>query len=516
MSHEIRTPLNAVLGVARIGMREDKGRKSFDLWQRVSGAGEHLLGVINDILDYSKIESGKFSVELAPFQLRRTIAAIVDAVSDIAVQKGLQFVTENDPALPEWVLGDAQRLQQILLNLVSNGIKFTENGTVRLRVVCDGDDVRFVVSDTGIGMNAAHIDRLFRPFEQADTSFTRRYGGTGLGLVISRDLVQMMGGEIAVQSELGAGSAFSVRLPLPAVDAPMQDSVDAAQAAGSRLKGVRILAAEDVDANRFILEDLLDYEGAVVTFAHDGQQAVDLVAEKGASAFDVVLMDVQMPVMDGYEATRRIASAAPQLPVIGLTAHALDEARQHCHAAGMKAHVAKPVDADALVGTILEFVQPQAAANGASPANAIAYPQAQQSPHEAASDVEEPIDWEALTARFSRREAFVTKLVDKAIESVKEKPGKLREAASADDYESLAFVAHALKGVAGNLMANGVFEMAKSTEMSARAGEPGAIESAHELAGKIDELLVALERRSSFLHQQQQASAESVGEAGNG
>ncbi len=513
MSHEIRTPLNAVLGVARIGMREDKGRKSFDLWQRVSGAGEHLLGVINDILDYSKIESGKFSVELAPFQLRRTIDSIVDAVSDIAAQKGLQFVTERDPVLPEWVLGDAQRLQQILLNLVSNGIKFTEQGTVSLRVICEGDDVKLVVSDTGIGMNAAHIDRLFKPFEQADTSFTRRYGGTGLGLVISRDLVQMMGGEIKVKSELGAGSTFSVRLPLPEVDAPMQDPADAARDVGSRLNGVRILAAEDVEANRFILEDLLDCEGAVVTFAHDGQQAVDLLTEKGASAFDVVLMDVQMPVMDGYEATCRIASAAPQLPVIGLTAHALDEARQHCHAAGMKAHVAKPVDADALVGAILEFVQPP---EGAGSAIAIAQPEGERSLSRHPADAEEPVDWAALTARFNRREAFVAKLVDKAIESVREKPGKLREAASVDDYESLAFVAHALKGVAGNLMANGVFEMAKSTEMAARAGEPGAIESAHELAGKIDELLAALERRSSLLHQHRQASAAVVGEVGNG
>lgn len=506
MSHEIRTPLNAVLGMARIGIREDQGRNTLALWQRVLGSGEHLLGVINDILDYSKIEAGKFSIESRPFQLTAAVNAAVEAIGGMAKQKGLAMHVDIGPGLPAWVQGDAQRLQQILLNLMSNAVKFTEHGRVGLHVGNTAHAIELVVSDSGTGMSEDQVSRLFQPFEQADTSTTRRYGGTGLGLVITRDLVTMMGGTIGVDSRLGEGSVFTVRLPLPPADAPATSGRDIESEAGGRLEGIRVLAAEDVEANRFVLDNLLQYEGAKAVFAYDGQHAVDLIQEKGVTAFDVVLMDIQMPVVDGYEATRRILSLAPDLPIIGLTAHALEDARRECLTAGMLAHVTKPVDPDELVETILTNV----GGADASPLQnrkdtARAYrPESQSESGEQANSGSEDgddgfVDWAALMERFNRREGFIGRLIDKALLSIREKPGKLRAAADAADLETLVFVAHSMKGIAGNLMANSIFESSRTTEGLARSGDAEALESARRLAVEIESLIHELEQHVAGL-----------------
>jgi CheY-like chemotaxis protein len=231
-------------------------------------------------------------------------------------------------------------------------------------VAREGDDIFFKVIDTGIGMSQEQIARLFNPFEQADSSTTRKYGGTGLGLAISRSLAKMMGGEIAVESAPGAGSAFTLRLPLPAVAPGNEAYTDKTAATGPRLTQLRVLAAEDVEVNQIILEDMLVHEGAHVVFADNGQQALERLGEAGVTAFDVVLMDVQMPVMDGHEATRRIRKMAPELPVIGLTAHALAEERRKCLAVGMVDQVTKPIDIDTLVNIIRKHVSWQTKENG--------------------------------------------------------------------------------------------------------------------------------------------------------
>ncbi|MGO9445298.1 MAG: ATP-binding protein, partial [Thiobacillaceae bacterium] len=209
MSHEIRTPLNAVLGFAQIGQRDSKEYDSQKGFHRILDAGQLLLGIINDILDFSKIEAGKFSCESRPFQLSPVMAVAASFVAEAAKHKGLGYVVDAASDLPEWVLGDAQRLQQILVNLLSNAVKFTRQGEVRLRVARDGDDIYFKVIDTGIGMSAEQVSRLFNPFQQGDSSTTRKYGGTGLGLAISWKLAQMMGGAITVESAPGMGSAFT-------------------------------------------------------------------------------------------------------------------------------------------------------------------------------------------------------------------------------------------------------------------------------------------------------------------
>jgi signal transduction histidine kinase len=356
MSHEIRTPLTAVLGLAKMGMRENRGEEPEETFDQIVKSGQHLLNVINDILDFSKIEAGMLIIESRPLQIIPAVEEAIGMVSEQAEDKGLALSVNFEQALPAWIAGDEMRLRQILLNLLSNAVKFTPRGSVSLSVTCSDGMLQFSVSDTGIGMSEEAVDRLFTPFEQADSSTTRKYGGTGLGLAICCNLARLMKGKITAESKVGTGSVFSLNLPLLPV-APQPDPHSAfSEPKGPMLKGLTILAAEDVEMNRVILEDLLDQEGAKAIFAENGQQALDRLEKQGASSFDAVLMDLQMPVMDGFEATRRILERAPGLPIIGLTAHALAEERKKCLAAGMVDHVTKPIDPDILIAAIRKHV----------------------------------------------------------------------------------------------------------------------------------------------------------------
>jgi signal transduction histidine kinase len=354
MSHELRTPLNAVIGLAQIGYRESVARGAIDnYYPRIQKTGQHLLGVVNDVLDFSKIEAGKLVIEARPFELSGVIEASLEMIEQTANQKGLALHTQGPESAPGWVIGDAKRLQQVLVNLLANATKFTESGDVRLTIEREQDQYRFCVADTGIGLSPAQLSRLFSPFEQADGSTTRRFGGTGLGLVICRNLARQMGGDVSVRSELGKGSEFCVSVPLPAAQAPRpSDETDAIS--GARLNGIRLLVAEDVELNRFLLGQMLAHEAAEVEFVENGREAVDYVERHGIARIDLILMDVQMPVMDGLEATRRISALAPSVPIVALTAHAMPEERARCLEAGMLAHVAKPIDIDLLVTTVLQ------------------------------------------------------------------------------------------------------------------------------------------------------------------
>ncbi|MEN8177657.1 MAG: response regulator [Pseudomonadota bacterium] len=356
MSHEIRTPLNGVLGLAKIGERENSLGKSQELFRRIGVSGQHLLSVVNDILDFSKIDAGKMVVESQPLKLIASVENATNLIKSQAEEKHLKFHVEVADELPLWVKGDALRLEQILVNLLSNAVKFTEQGEVNLRVTAQDDNLLFRVSDTGIGMSETHLALLFKPFEQADSSTTRRFGGTGLGMAISINLAKIMGGNIQAISRISEGSEFFLSIPLIPAVPERESNMPVIPITGGRLRGLRLLAAEDVEINRMILEDLLDGEEARVEFAEDGQQALELLEAQGASTFDMVLMDVQMPVMDGYEATRRIQEMAPGLPVIGLTAHALEEEREKSLAVGMVDHVTKPIDPEHLIETIQRHI----------------------------------------------------------------------------------------------------------------------------------------------------------------
>ena len=361
MSHEIRTPLNGVLGLARMGFRDNAGRDATQaVFARILSSGRLLLGIINDILDYSKIEAGKLRIESIPVEPARVTGDALLLMDEAATNKGLSLQLRKRSTLPAVCLSDPLRIAQILVNLLSNAVKFTERGSVTLEVGREGDSLVFSVIDTGLGMTPAQLASVFAPFEQADNSTTRRFGGTGLGLAITRRIVELMGGTLSAESQVGAGSRFEVRLPCIEVAATQPAAATlAAPGPGPLLAGLRILAAEDNEVNQLVLEDNLVSEGAEVTLAINGQEAVDHVRQRGADGFDVVLMDVQMPVMDGYEATRQIRALAPGLPIIGQTAHALDEERAACLAAGMVDHLAKPLDPDQLIASILRHARPR-------------------------------------------------------------------------------------------------------------------------------------------------------------
>jgi PAS domain S-box-containing protein len=359
MSHEIRTPLNGVLGIAQIGVRQNQGRKAQEHFARIVESGRLLLGIVNDILDFSKIEAGKLKIEQLPFDPAQVVERAAAHLAERARAKGLTLSVEKSDGLPRFCLGDSLRLEQVLINLLSNAVKFTEHGLVSLRVERQGGQFLFRVSDTGIGMTPAQVQRAFVAFEQADGSTTRRFGGTGLGLSISRRLAELMGGSIRAESEVGKGSLFELILPCVEVRAPkIPERTPEAASPGTRLAGVSVLAAEDDLVNQYVLEEFLAAEGARVTMVANGQEAVDQVREHGPGAYDIVLMDIQMPGLDGHAATRRILELAPDMIVIGQTAHALAEEREKSLAAGMVDQITKPLEADDVVAVILKHVRP--------------------------------------------------------------------------------------------------------------------------------------------------------------
>ena len=364
MSHEIRTPLNGLLGLAQIGRREATDDRIADTFAAILNSGRLLLGIVNDVLDFSKIEVGKLRVEQRPISPHALAEEAVALLRDRAVEKRIALELAFDPALPRRCMGDALRTQQVLVNLLSNAIKFTETGSVNvwvgLEAAPESDEARMVyrVSDTGIGIAPEQLKHLFDAFQQADTSTTRRFGGTGLGLAISKRLAELMDGEIQVRSEPGVGSVFELRLPwIAAPHAAQELTVDSTWSdMPRRLHGVRVLVAEDNEVNQLVLGRALEIEGAETTIVGDGRQAVNRVLADGREAYDVVLMDIQMPEMDGYEATRRILELAPDLPVIGQTAHAMLDERRECLAAGMVDHIAKPIDFRQLADMIVRHI----------------------------------------------------------------------------------------------------------------------------------------------------------------
>ena len=357
MSHEIRTPLNAVLGFARIGQSDSSDSAARISFERILSSGELLLRVLNDILDFSKIEEGRLTLEDAPFQLVEAIEEAREMLLDQARRKSLSLSLEIDGKVPEWVSGDRFRVQQVLLNLMSNAIKYTEQGAITVVASWQSGNAELKVTDTGIGLTQEQLSRVFMAFEQADSSTIREYGGVGLGLAITYSLVELMGGTLNATSQPGRGSEFSVSIPLPKASGFAGTDLQDSACETNRLDGSRILVAEDDSINRSLLEHLLTREGAQVIFAENGREALDKIREHGASAFDLILMDVQMPLMDGYEATRQILEIDPRLPVIGLTAHALAQDEQKCLEAGMLAHMTKPCEPDDMVRRILEHAR---------------------------------------------------------------------------------------------------------------------------------------------------------------
>lgn len=355
MSHELRTPMSGVLGMIELAQRRMTDPKGLDQLGMAKIAADQLLGVLNQILDISKIEADRMVLECIPLQLASIFDGVVNVLGKKAAEKGLFLGTDIQEELAvEWFTGDSLRLTQILLNLCGNAVKFTEQGSVILRAFAVGEtstsiQVRFEVSDTGIGIDPTVQARLFQPFEQADNSMTRKYGGTGLGLVISKNLVQMMGGQIAMKCGPGKGCLFWFVVPLQRqVEAESFSARASTQESDEvridhRFSAKHILLAEDEPISREVFCNLLEDAGFIVDKAENGQQALDLSME---NVYQLILMDMQMPVLNGIDATKAIRanSLNKSIPIIALTANAFDEDRDACLAAGMNEHVAKPLD----------------------------------------------------------------------------------------------------------------------------------------------------------------------------
>jgi PAS domain S-box-containing protein len=476
MSHEIRTPLTAVLGYADLMLDQSLDLRSrHDYLAAIGRNGQHLLTLINDILDLSKIEAGKLALNLGRCNLAAVLSDVVSMARPQAKQHGNSLSVQYDGAIPECIHADAVRLRQALTNLVGNAVKFTENGAVSLQVSFlpewrnDRAAVRIDVIDTGVGIPEDMLPQLFQPFTQADATMARKYGGSGLGLAIARRLVEMAGGELTVHSAPGRGSTFTVTVPagtLPGIkmlDAPAEALTEspANVPTGHVLQGVRVLLAEDGVDNQALIETVLRKAGASVAIAENGRVAVDKAL---AEAFDLILMDINMPVMDGYQATRLLRSEGYERPIVALTANAMVEDVARSLEAGCNDHLTKPIDRQGLIRAVAKHVGKDIAVVAAGPAQTVQMESVAESPVESlfADDPDiEPILNE-----------FVANLAGYA--------GEMRLSLANGDYESLQRQAHKLKGSGGGYGYPTLTEASKRLEDAGKARDGDAAAAALE------------------------------------
>ncbi|MEZ0315490.1 MAG: ATP-binding protein, partial [Methylophilaceae bacterium] len=502
MSHEIRTPMNAIIGLSHLCLQTALDEKQRDYVTKVHYSAKALLGIINDILDFSKIEAGKLDLELTDFDLHNCLASVDSLVGHLAREKNLVFDIVVAPDVPKFLWGDALRLRQVLINLASNAVKFTNEGSVHVTVMLKQAhpvqktvELEFSVKDSGIGLSTEQSAYLFQPFSQADSSTSRRFGGTGLGLAICKRLVEMMSGKLWVESREGFGSDFrftthfGLGREVIGLDVRSNDLIDAR----AHLMGKRILLVEDNPFNQQVAQEILQDVGVSVTLASNGVAALDALAEE---LFDIVLMDVQMPLMDGYEATRQIRSmpALASQCVIAMTANAMAEDRQRCLAAGMDDFISKPIIPDQLYITLAKWLITlnSGELRGEEPGLATEPIKHLSNPLEAPEPLS--IDLKLLGELLHHDPDKIRKFANKFLESAHETFNELQAAFADNDIAAIAGLGHRFKSAAGTVGASACVDICRGLEQCGKTNDIQQVEALMaELAQQLQKITLQIE-----------------------